>query len=132
VHAESSYQAGSQEASGDLVERTATAWLTLPEVAQALGVDASRARQLHSERQFLARRRGERNALHVPADFLQNGAVLKGLPGTLTVLADAGYSDEEALTWLFTPDPTLPGSPVTALRENRGTEVRRRAQALGF
>ena len=26
----------------------------------------------------------------------------------------------------------LPGSPIDALRANRGTEVRRRAQALGF
>jgi len=33
--------------------------------------------------------------------------------------------------WLFTDDE-LPGSPITALVENRGTEVRRRAQALAF
>ena len=30
----------------------------------------------------------------------------------------------------FTPDPSLPGTPVQALSENRGTEVKRRAQAL--
>ena len=135
VHAESSCatgETGSPSASGDLVDQAVTAWLTLPEVGEILKVDASRARQLLSERQFLARRRGERRALYVPAEFLQDGAVLKGLPGTLTVLADSGFSDEEALTWLFTPEPTLPGSPVAALRENRGTEVRRRAQALGF
>jgi hypothetical protein len=68
----------------------------------------------------------------VPADFAADGKVLKGLPGTLTLLRDARYSDEEALRWLFTPDDTLPGSPVQALVENRGTEVKRRAQALGF
>jgi hypothetical protein len=106
--------------------------LTLPEVATELGVDAARARQLYTDRQFLARRRGERDVLCVPAEFVQDGAVLKGLPGTLTLLLDAGYSDEESLVWLFTADPTLPGSPVEALRANRGTEVRRRAQALGF
>jgi len=50
----------------------------------------------------------------------------------LTLLQDAGYSDDEALTWLFTPEESLPGAPVDALRENRGTEVKRRAQALGF
>jgi hypothetical protein len=132
VDVESVTDPGVGEAAGDPVERAVTSWLTLPEVAESLGVDASRARQLWAERQFLARRRGERNVLSVPAEFLQHGAVLKGLPGTLTLLGDAGYSDEEALTWLFTPDPTLPGSPVQALRENRGTEVRRRAQALGF
>ena len=29
-------------------------------------------------------------------------------------------------------DDELPGSPIEALRANRGTEVKRRAQALGF
>jgi hypothetical protein len=29
-------------------------------------------------------------------------------------------------------DDSLPGPPVAALREHRGTEVKRRAQALGF
>jgi hypothetical protein len=33
---------------------------------------------------------------------------------------------------MFTADDTLPGTPVQALQQNRGTEVRRRAQALGF
>jgi hypothetical protein len=68
----------------------------------------------------------------VPEAFLQHGQVLKGLPGTLTVLADAKYDDAAALRWLFTPDDSLPGSPVDALAQNRGTEVKRRAQALGF
>jgi hypothetical protein len=68
----------------------------------------------------------------VPALFLDGPAIVKGLPGTLTVLHDAGYSDAEAVRWLVTPDPTLPGAPIEALRENRGTEVKRRAQALGF
>jgi hypothetical protein len=116
----------------DPVEAAVSRWLTLPEVAEELGVDAARARQLYADRQFLARRRGERRVLCVPAEFLADGAVLKGLPGTLTLLADVGYSDEESLVWLFTVDPTLPGSPVEALRANRGREVRRRAQASAF
>ncbi|MGQ0843922.1 MAG: Rv2175c family DNA-binding protein [Sporichthyaceae bacterium] len=116
----------------DLVEAAVERWLTLPEVAEELRIDASRARQLYTDRQFLARRRGESNALAVPAEFVAGGTVLKHLPGTLTLLADNGYSDEEALRWLFTEDPSLPGTPVRALMENRGTEVKRRAQALGF
>lgn len=107
-------------------------WLTLPEVAEQLRVPATRARQLVNDRQLLAVRRGENNALMVPADFVQDGRVLKGLPGVLTLLSDARYSDDEALRWLFTEDDSLPGTPVAALRENRGTEVKRRAQALGF
>lgn len=107
-------------------------WLNLPEVAERLGLDIQRVRQLVRDRQVLAVRRGENNVLMVPEAFVQDGQVLKGLPGTLTLLQDGRFTDDEALGWLFTPDDTLPGSPVAALVANRGTEVRRRAQALGF
>ena len=107
-------------------------WLTLPDVAERLNLPITKARQLVKDRQLVAVRRGERSVLSVPAAFLLGDQVLKGLPGTLTLLADNKYTDEEALRWMFTADETLPGTPVQALRDNRGTEVRRRAQALGF
>ena len=44
---------------------------------------------------------------------------------------DAGYDDHEIITWAYTADPTLPGRPIDALRENRGAEVKRRAQSMG-
>jgi hypothetical protein len=56
---------------------------------------------------------------------------VKGLPGLLTVLHDGGYDDRECIAWLFL-DADLPGRPIDALREHRGTEVKRRAQAMGF
>jgi Rv2175c C-terminal domain of unknown function len=105
-------------------------WLTLPTLADLLGVGVTGARQLLRDRQVLAVRRD--GVLVVPAELVDGGRVVKGLSGVLTLLSDAGYTDEEALSWLFRPDGTLPGRPVDALRENRGTEVRRRAQALGF
>ncbi|WP_192764368.1 Rv2175c family DNA-binding protein [Actinomadura algeriensis] len=105
-------------------------WLSLPETAERLGIKTNRMKQLISERKLLAvRRAGEPM---VPAAFIKDGQVIKGLSGTLTVLSDAGYSDVETVRWLFTADDTLPGTPVDALTENRGTEVRRRAQALAF
>jgi hypothetical protein len=107
-------------------------WLTLPDAAELLRLDVSRVRQLVKDRQLLARRRGDPGVLYVPSAFISEGKVLKGLPGTLTLLTDVGYADDEALRWLFTPDDSLPGAPVEALAENRGTEVKRRAQALGF
>jgi hypothetical protein len=107
-------------------------WLTLPDVAELMNLPITKARQLVKDRQLVAVRRGERSVLSVPAAFLLGDQVLKGLPGTLTLLADNKYTDEEALRWMFTADETLPGTPVQALRDNRGTEVRRRAQALGF
>ena len=109
-----------------------SSWLPLPDAADRLGIDVNRARQLVRERQLIAVRRSERNVLEVPEAFIEEGKVLKGLPGTLTLLADNGFADDEALRWLFTEDASLPGSPVTALREDRGTEVKRRAQALGL
>jgi Rv2175c C-terminal domain of unknown function len=107
-------------------------WLNLPEVAERLAVEVTRVRQMVKEGQLIAVRRGENRVLQVPEEFIRDGRVVKGLVGTLTVLRDDGFSDEEALEWLFTADPTLPGTPVQALRENRGTEVKRRAQALAI
>lgn len=107
-------------------------WLTLPDVAERLGVEVTRVRPLIKEGQLIAVRRGENRVLMVPADFISDGKVVKGLAGTLTLLKDDGFTDAEALEWLFTADPSLPGTPVDALRENRGTEVKRRAQALAF
>ena len=105
-------------------------WLTLPDIAEQFGIEVTRVRQLVKEGQVIAVRRGENRALHVPAAFIDDDKIVKGLTGTLTLLRDDGFSDEEMLEWLFTPDPTLPGTPAQALSENRGTEVKRRAQAL--
>ena len=107
-------------------------WFTLPDLAEHLNLPITKVRQLVKDRQVVAVKRGERNILSVPAAFISGDQVLKGLPGTLTLLADNKYTDEEALRWMFTADETLPDTPVQALSENRGTEVRRRAQALGF
>ncbi|MFJ9036297.1 Rv2175c family DNA-binding protein [Streptomyces sp. NPDC102406] len=105
-------------------------WLTLPDIAERFGIEVTRVRQLVKEGQVIAVRRGENRALHVPAAFIDGDKIVKGLTGTLTLLRDDGFSDAEMLEWLFTPDPTLPGTPAQALSENRGTEVKRRAQAL--
>jgi len=106
-------------------------WLTVPDVAGNLGIDVVRVRQLIRDRQLVAARDDE-GVLRIPAELVDGDHIVKGLPGVLTLLADAGYNDDEALTWLYSTDDTLPGRPVDALRENRGTEVKRRAQSLGF
>jgi hypothetical protein len=106
-------------------------WATVPDVAEALGVEVTKVRQHLREGKLLAIRRGDDAPLTIPAAFVQDGAIVKHLPGVITLLRDNGYGDAEAIGWLFTDDD-LPGSPIEALRENRGTEVKRRAQALGF
>ncbi|HZZ50800.1 MAG TPA: Rv2175c family DNA-binding protein [Pseudonocardia sp.] len=104
--------------------------LTVPEVAQRLGVAVSRVQQLVRDGHLLAIR--ENGALGVPEDFIDGSAVVKGLAGTITVLRDGGYADNEMLRWLFTEDASLPGTPVAALRSNRSREIKRRAQAMAL
>ena len=107
-------------------------WLDWSQASDALHVSVSKVRQLIREHQLAAAVPVAGEGQRIPADFIMDGLVVKGLPGLLTVLHDAGYDDREAITWLFTPDETLPGRPIDALRENRGSEVKRRAQAMGF
>jgi hypothetical protein len=68
----------------------------------------------------------------VPADFIVDGEPMSELKGTLVVLGDSGFNDEEAMTWLLSPEDSLGVSPIEALRNGRKAEVRRVAQALGF
>lgn len=121
-------------------------WLTVPDVAEKLEIDAGKVRRSLQEGRLVGVRRGEPKVLSVPAAFLVPGhlanpaapsraaglpqwTILAALQGTLTVLRDAGFGDDEAIAWLFTPDDSLGGSPLDALRDGRKTEVRRRAQA---
>jgi hypothetical protein len=106
-------------------------WLTIPEVADRLGLHVSRVKQLLRDRKLLAVQRPT-GVLAVPAAFLEEDQVVRGLHGTLTLLFDCGFDAAEALRWLFTSDETLPGTPIQAIAEHRGTEVNRRAQALAF
>jgi hypothetical protein len=108
------------------------AWLTLPDVAERLGIDVGKVRRLVQDRCLLAVRRGEPKVFSVPEALLHEGQPLPELRGTLTVLADSGFDDVAAMEWLFTPDESLPGTPVEALRAGRKTEIRRRAQALAL
>lgn len=121
-------------------------WLPLPDVAERLGIDVGKVRRLVQENKLVAVRHGERKILSVPGKFLLERAdggweVVPSLQGTLVLLADAGFSDEDAVGWLFTPDPSLetlgtgpvpPRTPVDALRGGHKTEIRRRAQALAL
>ncbi|MGH3277176.1 MAG: Rv2175c family DNA-binding protein [Streptosporangiaceae bacterium] len=106
-------------------------WLTVPEVAGRLSLPVSRVKQLLRERKLLGAQRPG-GTFSVPAAFLEGGQAVRGLAGTLILLADCGFTDEESLRWLFTADETLPGTPIQAIAEHRSTEVNRRAQALAF
>lgn len=114
------------------LNRLVTEWLDWSAAGELLGVSVSKVRQLLREHALAATVPVPGGGQRIPAELILDGAVVKGVPGVLTLLADAKYDDREAIAWLFTPDDTLPGRPIDALRENRGAEVKRRAQALGF
>ena len=114
------------------IEGLVDQWLDWAAAAEQLDVPVSKVRQLVKEHQLAAAAPQAGGAARVPAELLRDGEIVKGVPGVLTVLHDGGYDDVEALTWLFTADDTLPGRPIDVLRENRGSEVKRRAQAMAF
>lgn len=107
-----------------------TAWLTIPDLVEALGLGVSRVRRLIEDRSLLAVRRD--GVLMVPAVFIRDGGPLHELKGTLVVLADNGFTDDEAMSWLLDTDEMLDAAPIEALRSGRKAEVRRVAQALAF
>ena len=122
--------------SDELVELEALVgeWLTVPDIAERLGLRLSEVRQLITDRQILSLRIGPRHVISIPVKFLNEDGLLPELPGTFTVLRDSRMTDTEILRWLFTPDDTLPvpGAPMDALLAGFKTEVRRRAMEAAF
>lgn len=106
-------------------------WMTIPEIAETLDVKVTRVHTLITEGQLIAVRDQE-GVRRVPALFMREDGVLDSLKGTLTVLKDSGFDDEETIRWLYTEDESLPGRPIDALHAGKKTEIRRRAQALAW
>ena len=106
-------------------------WLDWHAAADLLGVPVSRIRTMIREHELAQAVSAPGAGPRVPADFIQDGLVVKGLSGLLTLMHDNRYDDRECIAWLFLDDD-LPGRPIDALRENRGTELKRRAQAMAF
>jgi len=113
-------------------------WLTLPDVAEATGLPYRTVRGYLRDRVLVAVRRGENRALQVPDGFLVPSeepgrvVVLGSLRGTIMLLADSGFDDEEIVVWLLRHSEELNSTPLAALREGRTHAVRRAAQALAF
>ena len=110
----------------------ATGWLSLPDLAERIGVPVSKVRDWIREGRLVAVGRGDPPVRCVPIEFVHDGELLKGLSGALTVLADAGYTPDESLRWLLTDEPSLPGRPVDLMAEGRHHAVKRRAMTLAF
>ena len=105
--------------------------VSVPDIAERVAVPITRVHQWIRDRALIAVRPAG-GAQRIPLEFVDDAGVVKGLAGTITLLTDAGYTDAEIVDWLFAADDSLPGRPIAALRQNRGREVHRRAQAAGF
>ncbi|CAN5607665.1 Rv2175c family DNA-binding protein [soil metagenome] len=105
--------------------------ISLPEAAELLGVPITAVHQ-HIKDGRLVVVADEEGRRRTPRPLIAEGVVVKHLPSVITLLRDARFSDDEIVSWLFRADDSLPGTPAQALAENRGTEVKRRAQAAGY
>ena len=115
----------------------------LPAVASILGIPVTKVHQHLRQKHLIGVRR--KGVLVVPKIFFDDkGHVVKSLSGLLVVLHDGGYSENDIVRWLFTPDPSLTLSrdgtgevvenarPVDALHSHQAREVVRRAQAMAY
>jgi hypothetical protein len=103
-------------------------WLTVPDLSERLGLSPGRVRRLLEDRYLLGTRR--EGVLAVPEVFLTDEGPLPELRGTAVLLADNGFTDDEAVAWLLEEEDSLGAAPIDALRAGRKAEVRRVAQAL--
>ena len=106
-------------------------WIDGHEAARRLGVTVAKVHTMVRNHELAAAVPSPGAGRQIPADLIQDGLPVKGLGGLLTVLHDGGYDDRECIAWLFL-EADLPGRPIDALRENRGSEVKRRAQAMAL
>ena len=106
-------------------------WIDWATAAERLGVTVAKVRTMVKDHQLADAVPTTGSGPQMPADLIQDGLPVKGLPGLLTVMHDNGYDDRECIAWLYL-DQDLPGRPIDALRENRGSEVKRRAQAMAI
>jgi len=105
-------------------------WLTVPEVGEMLRISPGKVHRLVEERYiFFVLRDGVKS---VPAHLIVDGEPLPSLPGTLSVLIDAGFILDQAIEWLYTQEETLGHRPIDSLLAGRKSEVRRIAQSLAF
>ncbi len=110
-------------------------WIDWAEAARRLEVTVAKVRTMIRDHELAAAVPVPGEGQKVPAEFIATDDVVagpvKGLPGLLTMMHDNGYDDREIIAWLYL-DQDFPGRGIDALRENRGTEVKRRAQAMAF
>lgn len=113
----------------DIPAATPTDWLTMPDLVERLDEPLARVRRLLDEKYLIGSRRT--GTFAVPEIFLSGDHPLSSLRGTVIVLQDAGFSDDEAIDWLLGYEDSMGRAPISALLAGHKSEVRRVAQTLG-
>ncbi len=106
-----------------------TEWLTIDEVAQALGLSAGKVRRLIEEHILFSVRVDKEPK--IPAHLIVDGEPLSSIRGTMLLLLDLGLKTEEAIEWLYEENDNLDETPIAALLKGHKAPVRRAAQTLG-
>lgn len=104
-------------------------WLTMPDLVEVLDESLGRVRRLIDDNYLVGSRRN--GAFAVPAVFIVDGSPLSSLRGTIMVLQDSGFTDDEVIDWLLAEDESLGRSPMAALLAGHKSAVRRLALTLG-
>lgn len=113
----------------DAAEPPGPTYRPIGDIAEALGMTTPKVRQLLKDRALVGLR--IERSVCIPAEFVTDGEIVKGLGGTITVLTDAGYTDREIIAWLF-DDVSDARSAIVELLDGRSRYVHRRAQVAGF
>lgn len=109
-------------------EPLAIEWLTMPELVERLDESLGRVRRLISEQYLVGSTRN--GAFGVPEQFIVDNRPLAPLRGTIIVLTDAGFTDDEVIDWLFSEEEELGRTPIAALLDGHKSAVRRIARTL--
>ena len=95
---------------------------SMDEACRLLGIEERRLKQLIRDR-VLIEARGADGSRGIPRDVIVKGAngwePLAVLQGTLTLLADDGFTSDESLEWLYTLQEELGERPIDALVSGR-------------
>lgn len=109
--------------------------LSTSDACRLLGIEERRLKQLLRERVLIDVRSAD-GSRGIPEDVIVKGdngwEPLASLQGTLTLLADDGFTSEEAAAWLYTLQDELGERPIDALKSGRHHRVNRIASTLAF
>lgn len=109
-------------------------FLTLVQAAELLNMTPSNLRSAIKTGKVLAWTNAERKTVLPVRQFgpvEAKAQINKYIAGTLTVIADQGFTVQEQWQWLMEEQPTLAATPIEALENGRVHVVRRLATMAG-